>query len=509
MKQSTLNFLAKQTLQQYFGYPDFRPGQLDIVLSILKRQDTLAILPTGGGKSICFQVPALIFPGLSIVVSPLISLMQDQVDHLLAKNIPATLINSQLTQSQIQTRFKQLANQQYKLLYLAPERLANPQLIKICRQLPVSMLCVDEAHCISMWGQHFRPAYRHIPQFLAAINQNVNRPQPIVTSTFTATATPLVKKEIKQLLNIETCQEFQTSFLRENLIFHNFHADSQAEKNIYLLKLLKLHSRSNGIIYCSTRIACQRLQQLLSKLKPQLAIGIYHGGLAKEHRQQTQAQFLNGQLQIIIATNAFGMGVDKADVRFVIHYQVSASLENYYQEAGRAGRDGQESYCYLLYSSADLAVQAGLIKRSFADQSNQERQNIERDKLQTMRAYALSQSCLEARINNYFTDQAESKLLDHQSDNYHCQHCYLCLKRQLSLDEQEIHSMQQLQRLNQQLTQRWQKRYSLFSGQAFLLPRLLSWQTIEALAVSQKTIKHGQIIPGLNPRIKQISQLVV
>ncbi len=488
MTEQQLIQLAKQTLQQYFGFSDFRPGQLQIVLSILKKQHTLAVLPTGGGKSICFQVPALIFPGLSIIISPLISLMQDQVDHLLAKNISATFINSQLDTKTIEKRLRGLYHNQYKFLYLAPERLSNQNIIDLCRQIKIAMLCVDEAHCISMWAHQFRPAYKKIPEFLAKIR---DKQDEIVISAFTATATNLVKKEIKQFLKLEPCQEFSASFLRENLIFHNLICHSQAEKNIFLIKILKMHATANAVIYCSTRAACERLCQLLKSLNPKLAIAFYHGGMEKAARQTTQEQFLAGQLQIIIATNAFGMGVDKADVYLVVHYQVPANLENYYQEAGRAGRDGQVSYCYLLYTAKDLHIQKGLLNKSYQNKPHHPRRQIELIKLQTMKNYALSQTCLERIIDHYFSDRQD----DDKKNN--CHHCYLCLNLQLYLDQEELNQIQQLLILNQQLSQRLSKKFSLFHKQAFLLPVVLHQQSIEALAISNQKIEPQSLLPGI------------
>lgn len=490
--------LARRTLQQHFGFNDFRSGQLAIVLSILKKQNTLAILPTGGGKSICFQVPALIFPGLSIIISPLISLMKDQVDHLLAKNIPATFLNSQLDKHTIEKRMKGLANNQFKFLYLAPERLTNQKIIELCQKINISMICVDEAHCISMWAHQFRPAYKRIPEFL---NKIKNQQKKIVISAFTATATDLVKKEIKQLLNLEPCQEFSSSFLRENLIFHNLFCHSQAEKNIYLIKILKMHQEQNTIIYCSTRAACEKLCQLFKILQPNLAIAFYHGGMEKAARQDTQEQFLNGQLQIIVATNAFGMGVDKADVYLVIHYQVPANLENYYQEAGRAGRDGRLSYCYLLFTKKDLNIQKALLDKSYQNQLQHPRYQIELNKLKTMKKYALSETCLEKIIKEYFGDLKMVKNKNHfkSTDNQavNCQHCYHCLNLRLYLDDEELINMQNLLITNQKLTQTLNNQFALFNPQAYLLPVFLHQQSIEALAITGQKIKAQSLLPGI------------
>jgi len=498
MTDQQLIQLAKQSLQKNFGFADFRPGQLDIVLSILKKQNTLAILPTGGGKSICFQVPGLIFPGLSIIISPLISLMKDQVDHLLAKNISATFINSQLDKKTIEQRLAALANHQYKFLYLAPERLTNENIINLCKTINISMICVDEAHCISMWAHQFRPAYKKIPEFLEKIQKNQEK---IVISAFTATATALVKKEIKQLLNLTPCQEFSASFLRENLIFHNLTCFSEAEKNIYLLKILKIHQEKNAVIYCSTRAACEKLCRLLTTLKPNVAIGFYHGGMEKAARQNIQDQFLSGQLQIMIATNAFGMGVDKADVHLVVHYQVPANLENYYQEAGRAGRDGQLSYCYLLYADKDLFIQKTLLDKSYANQQENPRYQIELQKLKTMRNYARSKTCLEREIEAYFTDPQTTKQTanrkNSQSTKKNCNHCYLCLNLQLYLDQEELNTIQQLLTANQILTKQLSEKFSIFNQQAFLLPGVFHLQSIEALAITQQKISQQSIIPGI------------
>lgn len=344
----------KEVLNKYFGYNEFRPGQPEIINSILEKKDTLAVMPTGGGKSICYQIPALIFEGLTIVVSPLIALMKDQVDVLNKKGIPANFINSTLSQEEINIVYSNIINKKIKLLYLAPERISSKQFLSILKQVDVSFIAIDEAHCISEWGHDFRPSYREI-----MVLSDMLYEAPV--AAFTATATPEVKKDITGSLKMNHPTIVQKSFDRKNL---SYKVDFTKDKIATIAKLLKDISGS-AMIYCGSR---KRVEKYYHQLKQKYKnIAYYHAGLPENFRRQEQEAFLSGKKNIIIATSAFGMGIDKSDVRLVVHTDLTPTLESYYQEAGRAGRDGENSECYLLFEEGDRNLQEFFISMNYPD----------------------------------------------------------------------------------------------------------------------------------------------
>ena len=391
---------AQEILKQYFGYDSFRPGQDELVQAILSGRDTLGIMPTGAGKSICYQVPALALPGLTLVISPLISLMKDQVGALNEAGVPAACINSALSFEEMRDALYFAGRGEYKLLYVAPERLTAPFFLDFARRVPISMVTVDEAHCISQWGQDFRPSYLKILDFLAAL------PQRPLVSAFTATATAEVRDDIIRALDLEDPFVITTGFDRPNLYFA---VEKPSSKPSALLAHLLQRRDKSGIVYCSTRKTVEEVCDML--LSRGLPATRYHAGLDPEERLANQDDFLYDRKTIMVATNAFGMGIDKADVRFVIHYNMPRDLESYYQEAGRAGRDGDPADCLLLYSGQDVITARWMIEHSddnpeldADERSELQRRDLER--LKQMTFYATSKRCLRAFLLRYFGEEA-------------------------------------------------------------------------------------------------------
>lgn len=382
-------------LKQYFGYDEFRPGQKEIIQKVIDQENVLGIMPTGSGKSICYQLPALLLDGLTVVVSPLISLMKDQVDAANQLGIPATFINSSLDGYETARRFQEIDRQQYRLLYIAPERFIMPDFIQAMKRWNVRMIAIDEAHCISQWGHDFRPSYL---QMANQLDQLPNRP---VIVALTATATVQVAADIKRLLKIPENNHIQTGFERENL---RFQVIKDQKKEQYLIEYLKINKNQSGIIYAATRKEVDRLYHLLKKFD--FSVGRYHGGLNENERTEMQEAFLYDRLQLIVATNAFGMGINKSNVRFVIHYQIPGSLEAYYQEAGRAGRDGLSSEAILLFSPQDIQVQKFFIQQSQREEGQKQK---EYEKLKAMTEYVYIESCLQQYILNYFGETSSPR----------------------------------------------------------------------------------------------------
>lgn len=381
---------AETILKTHFGFSSFRQGQKQTIQHVVQKNNTLAIMPTGGGKSICYQIPAMLFSGVTLVISPLISLMKDQVDSLQAVGISATYINSSLSSEEVYERIQQIKQGKYKLIYVAPERFEFDRFVALIRSLTIELVAFDEAHCISQWGHDFRPSYRNVVTVLKQLPF-----QPIFMA-LTATATKEVAADIRQLLNISKEHTVITGFARNNLSFQVIKGESS---HTFLLDYVKQHHNASGIVYTATRKETDQLHALL--LKHGMKVERYHAGLSELERQRAQERFLYDEVGIIVATNAFGMGIDKSNVRYVIHMNIPKNIEAYYQEAGRAGRDGENSECVLLYTPRDIQLQKFFIEESTVDES---RKAKEYEKLQAMIDYCHTEQCLQRYILHYFGD---------------------------------------------------------------------------------------------------------
>ena len=413
-----MNIKPLDVLHKYYGYTSFRKGQENIITSIINKEDVLAIMPTGGGKSICYQVPALCLDGITIVISPLISLMKDQVDALKTMGVKARLINSSLSNSEYSGVLEEIENDECKIIYIAPERLDSMEFVNIIRGKNISQVAIDEAHCVSQWGHDFRVSYKKIPYFINRLDK-----RPIVTA-FTATASNEVREDIINILNLHNPAVYITGFDRENLSINIVKSSS---KNKYTLDYVENHKNESGIIYASTRKEVETIYEGL--LKRNYSVAKYHAGLSNEARKEYQENFINDDIKIMVATNAFGMGIDKPNIRWVLHYNMPQSIENYYQEIGRAGRDGEDSECVLLFSPGDVHTQKYLVEVGI---ENSERKRVQYKKLQQIVDLVYSNTCYRKNILNYF---GEIFLED-------CNNCSNCLNEgevvDKTLDAQKV-----------------------------------------------------------------------
>ncbi|HCT95764.1 DNA helicase RecQ [Vagococcus sp.] len=405
-------------LRHYYGYDTFREGQLAIIDAILAKQDVMSIMPTGAGKSICYQIPALIMPNLTLVISPLISLMKDQVMALQQNGLPAGYLNSSQTYQEQYAVLRACQERQIKLLYVAPEQLLTERFLAFSSTVQIDMVSIDEAHCVSQWGQDFRPHYLDIMEFVTTL------PKRPVMSAFTATATPLVKEDIIKILALENPFQVTTGFDRPNL---SFAVKKGKHKKDSLLQFIAEHSQQSGIIYCQTRQLVEEIKDLL--IEHDYEAIYYHAGLSHEERNRNQEAFVRDVAQIMVATNAFGMGIDKADVRFVVHYNMPKNMENYYQEAGRAGRDGEAADCLLLYSGKDVVTNQFFIQKQAENsllptEEAEWFKNLEQKRLKKMSYYCFTQNCLRQYMLHYFGEKAP----------YYCGNCSNCLNQSEKID---------------------------------------------------------------------------
>lgn len=383
-------------LKDYFGHDSFRDGQEQIVDALLDGRDALCIMPTGAGKSMCYQIPALLFDGVTIVVSPLISLMKDQVGSLVQSGVPAAYINSSLSYPQFLRVLSNVEHGKYKIIYVAPERLLTDGFLDTCKKIKISMVAVDEAHCVSQWGQDFRPSYLKIVSFIKSLE---NRP---IVGAFTATATNDVKEDIKKILRLENPFEITTGFDRPNLFFGVIKSSSKDEK---LIDLIRERGDRSGIVYCATRKNVESVCELLCDNG--FSATRYHAGLDEYERRKNQEDFVFDRKNIMVATNAFGMGIDKSNVTYVIHYNMPKNIESYYQEAGRAGRDGGEADCILLYSPKDVRLNRFMIENSEGNdeltiEENEQIRERDFERLKHMTFYSTTNDCLRGFILRYF-----------------------------------------------------------------------------------------------------------
>ncbi len=474
---------AGRLLYEHFGYSSFRPAQEALIGALLEGRDVLGIMPTGAGKSMCYQIPALLLPGITLVISPLISLMQDQVRALKAAGIAGAYLNSSLTYRQYLKALDNARRGMYQIIYVAPERLGTEEFQSFVRSVDISLVAVDEAHCLSQWGHDFRPSYLDIAPFVAGLS---HRP-PV--AAFTATATPAVKEDILQKLRLRSPELQVTGFDRENLMLRVLRPQ---EKMAALFELLRQHREESGIVYCSTRKQVERVTEQL--LERGISAAGYHGGMEEGRRRENQNQFLYDRVQVMVATNAFGMGIDKQNVRFVVHYNMPKNLEAYYQEAGRAGRDGASAECLLLYGPGDVHTAEFLIRSSLASQEGeaaQQRLNMELDKLERMREYCFTSGCLRHYILSYFGQDSPNR----------CGHCGNCMAR-----ERILKALRPEAREDRTLYDMLRSVRKDYADRGQLPPELIfSDRTLQEMAAQRPANEYDMMqIPGVSPAKYQL-----